>query len=115
MVALGTIPVKGVGLLVILTVGGVVAALSQSTKSVARFVSTLASAGFLTVVPSLIENVLVLIVVLLPLCFYRHAHSAGTLRPRARLTLHSYREHLDQQTLADITPAQVATNLSQLG
>jgi hypothetical protein len=67
IVALGAIPVTGVGLLVILIIGGALAALSHTTKSTARFVSTLTTAGFLNGVLSLVEDVLVFIVILLSL------------------------------------------------
>ena len=66
-VALSAIPVTGVALLVILIVGGVLAALSHTSKLTARFVSTITSAGFLNIVLSLVEDVLVLIIVLLSL------------------------------------------------
>ena len=66
-VALSAIPVTGVGLLVILIIGGVLAALSHTSKLTARFVSTITSAGFLNIVLSLVEDVLVLIIVLLSL------------------------------------------------
>ena len=67
IVALSAIPVTGIGLFVILIIGGVLAALSHTTKSIARFVSTLTTAGFLNGVLSLVEDILVLIVVLLSL------------------------------------------------
>ena len=67
IVALSAIPVTGVGLLVILIIGGALAALSHTTKSTARFVSTLTTAGFLNGVLSLVEDVLVFIVILLSL------------------------------------------------
>jgi uncharacterized protein DUF4126 len=67
LVALSAIPVAGVGLLVIIIIGGVLATLSHTAKSSARFVSTLTTAGFLNVVLSLIEDVLVFIVIALSL------------------------------------------------
>ena len=67
MVALSTIPITGVGLLVILIIGGSLAALSHTTKATARLVSTITTAGFLNIVLSLVEDVLVLIVILLSL------------------------------------------------
>jgi hypothetical protein len=67
LVALSAIPVTGVGLLVILIMGGVLAALSHTSKSMARFVSTITTAGFLNIVLSLVEDVLVLIIILLSL------------------------------------------------
>ena len=67
LVALSAIPVAGVGLLVIIIIGGVLATLSHTTKSSARFVSTLTTAGFLNVVLSLEEDVLVFIIIALSL------------------------------------------------
>ena len=67
LVALSAIPVAGVGLLVIIIIGGVLATLSHTTKSSARFVSTLTTAGFLNVVLSLVEDVLVFIIIALSL------------------------------------------------
>ncbi len=67
MVALSTIPITGVGLLVILIIGGLLAALSHTTKATARLVSTITTAGFFNIVLSLVEDVLVLIVILLSL------------------------------------------------
>ena len=67
LVALSAIPVTGVGLLVILIMGGVLAALSHTSKSMARLVSTITTAGFLNIVLSLVEDVLVLIIILLSL------------------------------------------------
>jgi hypothetical protein len=67
IIALSAIPVTGVGLLVILIVGAALAFLSHHTKSTARFVSTLTTAGLLNGVLSLVEDVLVFIVILLSL------------------------------------------------
>jgi hypothetical protein len=67
LVALSAIPVTGVGLLVILIMGGVLAALSHTSKLTARFVSTITTAGFLNIVLSLVEDVLDLIIILLSL------------------------------------------------
>lgn len=67
IVALSAIPVAGVGLLVILIIGGGLATLSHSTKSIARFVSTITTASFLNGVLSLVEDILVFIVILLSL------------------------------------------------
>lgn len=67
VVALSAIPIPGAGLLVILIIGGLLAALSHTTKATARVVSTITTAGFLNMVLSLIEDVLVLIVILLSL------------------------------------------------
>jgi hypothetical protein len=67
VVALSAIPLAGVGLLVLLIIGGVLAALSHTTKTTARLVSTITTAGFLNIVLSLVEDVLVFIVILLSL------------------------------------------------
>ena len=67
MVALSAIPITGVGLLVILIIGASLAALSHTTKATARLVSTITTAGFLNIVLSLVEDVLVFIVILLSL------------------------------------------------
>ena len=67
VVALSAFPFPGVGLLVILIIGGVLAALSHTTKTTARLVSTITTAGFLNIILSLIEDVLVFIVILLSL------------------------------------------------
>lgn len=67
MAALSVLPITGIGLLVVFIIGGVLAALGHSTKSTARIVSTLTTAGFLNGVLSLIEDVLVVIAILLSL------------------------------------------------
>jgi hypothetical protein len=67
LVALSAIPITGVGLLIILIIGAALAFLSHSTKSTARIVSTLTTAGFLNGVLSLVEDILVCIVILLSL------------------------------------------------
>ena len=67
LVALSTVPVTEIGLLVILLIGGGLAALSHTTKSTTRFVSTITTAGFLNVGLSLVEDVLVVLIVLLSL------------------------------------------------
>ena len=66
-IAFSAIPVAGAALLVILIVGGVLAALSHTSKLTARFVSTITSAGFLNIVLSLVDDVLVLLIILLSL------------------------------------------------
>ena len=66
-VALSVIPVTGVGLLAILVIGGVLAALSHMIKSSTRFVSTITTAGFLNIGLSVVEDVLVFIIILLSL------------------------------------------------
>ena len=65
--ALSLISVTGVGLLAILVIGGVLATLSHITKFGARFVSTIATAGFLNIGLSVLEDVLVVIIILLAL------------------------------------------------
>jgi Domain of unknown function (DUF4126) len=67
LVAFSAFPVAGVGQLVILIIGGVLAALSHTTKSTARLVSTLTTAGFLNIALSLEEDILVFVIVLLSL------------------------------------------------
>ena len=67
MVALSIIPITAVGLIVVLIIGGVLAALAHSTKTTTRIVSTLTTAGGFNSVLSLVEDVLVLIVILLSL------------------------------------------------
>lgn len=67
LVAFSALPAAGFGQLVILIIGGGVAALSHTTKSTARLVSTLTTAGFLNMVLSLGEDILVFIIVLLSL------------------------------------------------
>jgi hypothetical protein len=67
VVALSAIPLAEVGLLVIFIIGGVLAALSHTIKTTARLVSTLTTAGFLNIVLSLVEDVLVFMVILLSL------------------------------------------------
>ena len=62
-----SIPVVGLGLLVILLLGGVLAAMSHTAKATTRLVSTLTTAGFFNVVLSVAEDVLVCIVILLSL------------------------------------------------
>ena len=67
IIVLGAIPVVGIGLLVVIIVGTVLAFLSHSAKSTTRFVSTLTTAGLLTSIMSLGEDILALIVILLSL------------------------------------------------
>jgi hypothetical protein len=62
-----SIPVVGLGLLVILLLGGVLAAMSHTAKATTRLFSTLTTAGFFNVVLSVAEDVLVFIVILLSL------------------------------------------------
>ena len=66
--AASILPITGVGLLIILLlIGAVLAALSHTTKSTTRLVSTITTAGFLNIVLSFVEDVLVLIAILLSL------------------------------------------------
>ena len=67
LVAFSIIPVTGIALLVIPLIGGVLAALSHTTKSTTRLVSTITTAGFLNIGLSVLEDVLVVIIVLLSL------------------------------------------------
>lgn len=67
LVALSTIPAIGLALLVILLIGGGLAALSHTTKSTTRLVSTFTTAGLLNIGLSVVEDVLVVIIVLLSL------------------------------------------------
>lgn len=61
------IPVAGVVLLVIVLIGGGLAALSHITKSTTRVVSTVTTFGFLNIGLSVVEDVLVVIFILLSL------------------------------------------------
>lgn len=61
------IPAVGLGLLVILLLGGALAAMSHTAKATTRLVSTLTTAGVFNVVLSIAEDVLVGIVILLSL------------------------------------------------
>ncbi len=66
--ALGSaIPVTGIVLLVIILIGGGLAALSHITKSTTRVVSTVTTFGFLNIGLSVVEDVLVIIFILLSL------------------------------------------------
>jgi Domain of unknown function (DUF4126) len=67
LVALSTVPALGLALLVILLIGGGLAALSHTTKSTTRLVSTLTTAGLLNIGLSVVEDVLVVVIVLLSL------------------------------------------------
>lgn len=68
VIAASILPITGVGLLIIfLLIGGILAALSHTTKSSVRLVSTLTTAGFLNIVLSFLEDVLVFIAILLSL------------------------------------------------
>jgi Domain of unknown function (DUF4126) len=61
------IPTVSLGLLVILILGGLLAAMSHTAKATTRLVSTFTTAGLLNVGLSLAEDILVLILVLLSL------------------------------------------------
>ncbi|HEY6540081.1 MAG TPA: DUF4126 domain-containing protein [Ktedonobacteraceae bacterium] len=68
VIAASILPITEVGLLIIfLLIGGVLAALSHTTKSITRFVSTITTAGFLNIPLSFLEDVLVFIAILLSL------------------------------------------------
>jgi Domain of unknown function (DUF4126) len=67
LVALSAFPAIGLALLVILLIGGGLAALSHTTKSTTRLVSTFTTAGLLNIGLSVVEDVLVVIIVLLSL------------------------------------------------
>jgi hypothetical protein len=67
LVALSVIPVTGVVMLAILIIDAVLATLSHTTKSTARFVATITRAGVLNILLSLVEEVLVVIFILLSL------------------------------------------------
>jgi len=67
VVALSAFPAIGLALLAILLIGGGLAALSHTTKSTTRVVSTITTAGLLNIGLSVIEDVLVVIIVLLSL------------------------------------------------
>lgn len=61
------IPVTGVVLLVIILIGGGLAALSHITKSTTRLVSTITTFGFLNIGLSVLEDILVVVIILLSL------------------------------------------------
>jgi hypothetical protein len=56
-----------VGLLVVLVIGGLLAAMSHTAKTTTRWVSTFTTAGFFNIVLSAIEDVMVFIAILLAL------------------------------------------------
>src|SRR6266700_1584069 len=64
-VTLSVISVAQLGILIVLVIGGVLAALSHTAKATTRLFSTFTTAGLLNVVLSLAEDVMVLIVTLL--------------------------------------------------
>jgi Domain of unknown function (DUF4126) len=65
--ATGNIHIAGVGLLVIALLGGILAAMSHTTKATTRLVSTFTTAGLLNVILSFGEDILVCIAILLSL------------------------------------------------
>lgn len=67
LAAFSAIPVTGIGLVVLILIGGGLAALSHTTKTTTRVVSTMTTAGFLNIGLSVIEDVVVVIMVLLSL------------------------------------------------
>jgi len=66
-IASAVIPVTGVVLLVIILIGGALAAISHITKSTTRVFSTIATLGFFNIGLSVIEDILVVIFILLSL------------------------------------------------
>ncbi len=62
-----TVPTLGLGLLIMLILGGLLALMSHTAKATTRLVSTFTTAGLLNVGLSLAEDILVLIIVLLSL------------------------------------------------
>ena len=62
-----TVPTLGLGLLIILILGGLLALMSHTAKATTRLVSTLTTAGLLNVGLSVAEDILVFIIVLLSL------------------------------------------------
>jgi len=62
-----TVPTLGLGLLIILILGGLLALMSHTAKATTRLVSTFTTAGLLNIGLSLAEDILVLIIVLLSL------------------------------------------------
>jgi hypothetical protein len=66
-VALSVISVAQLGMLIILVIGGALAALSHTAKATTRLLSTFTTAGLLNIVLSVTEDVMVLIITLLAL------------------------------------------------
>jgi len=62
-----SVPTLGLGLLIILILGGLLALMSHTAKATTRLVSTFTTAGLLNIGLSLAEDILVLIIVLLSL------------------------------------------------
>lgn len=67
LMAFSIVSVAGIAVLVITLIGGGLAALSHTTKSTTRLVSTITTAGILNVGLSVVEDVLVVVIVLLSL------------------------------------------------
>jgi len=65
--ASNAVPALGLGLLIILILGGLLAFMSHTVKATTRLVSTFTTAGLLNIGLSLAEDILVLIIVLLSL------------------------------------------------
>jgi uncharacterized protein DUF4126 len=65
--AISTVPTEGIGLLVVLVIGGLLAMMSHTVKATTRLVSTLTTAGLFNIVLSFLEDGLVLLVILLSL------------------------------------------------
>lgn len=65
--ATGDIHITGAGILVLALLGGILAAMSHTTKATTRLASTITTAGFFNVILSIGEDILVCIVVLLSL------------------------------------------------
>jgi hypothetical protein len=61
------VPAGGVGLLVVLVIGGLLAMMSHTVKATTRLVSTLTTAGLFNIVLSFLEDGLVLLLILLSL------------------------------------------------
>jgi len=64
---ISTVPAEGVGLLVVLVIGGLLAMMSHTVKATTRLVSTLTTAGLFNIVLSFLEDGLVLLLILLSL------------------------------------------------
>jgi uncharacterized membrane protein len=62
---ISTVPAGGVGLLVVLVIGGLLAMMSHTVKATTRLVSTLTTAGLFNIVLSFLEDGLVLLLILL--------------------------------------------------
>jgi hypothetical protein len=65
--AISAAPVEGVGLLIVLVVGGLLAIMSHMVKATTRLVSTLTTAGLFNTVLSFLEDGFVLLMILLSL------------------------------------------------